>query len=227
MSEPDDDLRGFDGVTRLFPLPGVVLFPHVVAPLHIFEPRYRQMTRDALEGDRLITIIQLKPGGDPAEAERPPIEQVGCLGRIVSHQELPDGRFYVLLAGLRRVRIVRELDVATPYRQALVELVRELPPDAPSEGGRLRALARRMHEILVAGRALVPELDDALRDGTTPLNVLADLAAHVLCLTPAGRQELLDEPHAGRRAERLIELLAREHPRPARPRTYPPPISLN
>src|SRR3954447_23286620 len=98
----DDDVREFDGTCRLFPLPGVVLFPHAILPLHVFEPRYRQMTEDALSGDKLVTIVRLRPAGatlsePPDTLGSPPIERVACVGRILQHERLPDGRFGLLL----------------------------------------------------------------------------------------------------------------------------------
>ena len=113
MLDNDLDQRDFANVTRLFPLPNLVIFPHVVLPLHIFEPRYRQMTEDALAGDRLITIVQISP---PARGEHwtepVPLESVGCLGRIIRHERLADGRFNILLLGRKRVRLRREITTA-------------------------------------------------------------------------------------------------------------------
>src|SRR3954463_13716392 len=102
-----DELRDFSGVCRLFPLPGVVLFPHAVIPLHIFEPRYRQMTEDALDDDKLVTIVQLIPPGTiySGALGTPPVDAVGCLGRIIRHERLSDGRFNLLLLGRKRVRL--------------------------------------------------------------------------------------------------------------------------
>src|SRR4051794_31348321 len=108
------DLQVFGGLCRLFPLPGVVHFPHTILPLHIFEPRYRQMAEDALATDRLVTIVQALPSPDPTGAAEPKIEEVACLGRILNYKRLPDGRFQFLLLGLRRVRLVRE--VADPTK---------------------------------------------------------------------------------------------------------------
>src|SRR5574339_310094 len=85
--------RDFEGTARLFPLPNLVLFPHVVQPLHVFEPRYRQMTVDALAGDRLIALVLLKPGWEAEYEGRPGIYPVACLGRLVADQKLPDGRY--------------------------------------------------------------------------------------------------------------------------------------
>ena len=96
----------------VFPLAGALLFPGSQLPLHIFEPRYRAMVRDALASDRLIAMIQ------PKDAEEPPtLFEVGCIGRIGSCDELDDGRFNIVLEGLSRFRIAREAVVDTPYRQ--------------------------------------------------------------------------------------------------------------
>src|SRR6187551_2039011 len=96
----------------IFPLAGALLFPRSQLPLHIFEPRYRTMVRDALASDRLIAMIQPKDDEEP-----PALFDVGCLGRISACDELDDGRFNIVLEGLSRFRIAREADVATPYRQ--------------------------------------------------------------------------------------------------------------
>jgi Lon protease-like protein len=96
----------------VFPLAGALLFPRSQLPLHIFEPRYRAMTRDALASDRLIAMVQ------PKDAEEPPgLFEIGCLGRIAACDELDDGRFNLVLEGLSRFRIAREAVVETPYRQ--------------------------------------------------------------------------------------------------------------
>src|SRR6516164_9969292 len=98
MMDNDIDLRDFDRVARLFPLPGLAMFPHVILPLHIFEPRYRQMTEDALAGDRLVTMVQIRPSVKGSRWVEPvPIMEVGCLGKIVQHERLADGRFNFLL----------------------------------------------------------------------------------------------------------------------------------
>src|ERR1700752_3118620 len=101
------DLEHFSGTARLFPLPNLVLFPSLLQALHIFEPRYRQMTADALAGDRLIAMVLLRPGWEADYDGRPPVHEVACLGRIAAEQRLPDGRFNLQLRGLSRARIVR------------------------------------------------------------------------------------------------------------------------
>ena len=124
---PDD----FSGCVRLFPLPNLVLFPHVVQPLHVFEPRYCEMLQDALAGDRLIAMLLLEQGWEHQYLHfRHPISQVACVGKILSHTPTEDQRHNILLVGMKRARIVRELEPLRPFREAAVELLEDLyPPD--------------------------------------------------------------------------------------------------
>jgi Lon protease-like protein len=105
----------------IFPLPEVVLLPGEVLPLHIFEPRYRAMVRDALNGHRIIGMVEYEesPGASPS-AGAPAIRNLGCAGFIAEHKELPDGRFLLWLLGLERFSIEEELAVDTLYRQVRV-----------------------------------------------------------------------------------------------------------
>ncbi len=221
------DLRDFDGRVRLFPLAGVVLFPHAVLPLHIFEPRYREMTRDALASDRLVTIVQ--PRTDLLSlGEVPELEKIACLGRILTHEKLPDGRFNFLLLGTKRVRILREMDVDTLYRQAEVEILEDIEPDL-SDQGKQADLVRLYREVARRADGLDPDLDRLL-DGNPPLAVVTDLLAQALGLPPAVKQSFLADRRVDRRADGLSAILrkvalhldAAESPRP-----FPPPFSAN
>src|SRR6266404_347720 len=118
MNDDFSPLAGFCGVARLFPLPNLVLFPHVMQPLHIFEPRYRQMTADALSGDRYIAMVLPMPGWEDSYEAAPPLHPVACIGRIIAEQLLDDGRYNILLRGLARVRIVKEIHCKKMYRIA-------------------------------------------------------------------------------------------------------------
>ena len=122
--EDEHELSGIK-VLRLFPLSGVVFFPHSVLPLHIFESRYREMTEDALDGDRLVTIVMVRPDAEDSTGEVPEIEEFGCVGRIFKHERLPDGRFNILLVGLKRVRLLREVSSRKAYRVAEGEIIDE------------------------------------------------------------------------------------------------------
>src|SRR5690349_9137631 len=110
-----DDLSGFSGIAPLFPLPNVVLFPHLSLPLHIFEPRYRQMTADVLEGDRLLALAQFKPGWETNYEGRPDIHEMVCLAKVVADERLPSGRYNLVVRGLHRAVVTTELATALPY----------------------------------------------------------------------------------------------------------------
>src|SRR5688572_30512693 len=106
----------------IFPLPNVVLFPNVFLPLHIFEPRYRQMVSDALAGERLIGMVLLQPGYEENYERSPAVYDVGCAGLITHVERLSDGRFNIVLRGLERFRIIGEQGPASTglYRRALI-----------------------------------------------------------------------------------------------------------
>src|SRR5690606_16158085 len=132
-------------VTRLsiFPLPGAILFPGLQLPLHIFEPRYRELVGAALASDRQIAMIQPQSGGEGA-----PLFGIGCLGRIDAVEALEDGRYNIVLEGVARFRLLRELEVKTPYRQVEAELMSE-PEDevlSSAERASFEREARRFAE---------------------------------------------------------------------------------
>jgi len=131
----------------IFPLPNVVLFPNVFLPLHIFEPRYRAMVSEALEGDRIIGMVLLKPGFESNYEGRPPIYQVGCAGVITHSEPLADGRFNIVLRGLEKFRVIGE-DRSKSYRMAQVD---SIPEDVPESDRRpLRQQRTRLEAVLAA-----------------------------------------------------------------------------
>src|SRR6201996_9791099 len=99
----------FDGRARLFPLPTLVCSPQVVQPLHIFEPRYREMTADALAGDKRIALVMPKPGWESDYEGRPAVHRVACLGKIGAEQKLDDGRYNLLIRDTPGPRLGRTL----------------------------------------------------------------------------------------------------------------------
>src|SRR5687768_13631084 len=113
----------FSGVARLFPLPNLVMFPHVMQPLHVFEPRYRDLVEEALAGDRLLALALLSPGWESDYEGCPPIYTTACLGAIAKHARLDEGKYNLLLVGVRRVRIRREVPSARTFRLAEAEIV--------------------------------------------------------------------------------------------------------
>jgi Lon protease-like protein len=226
MLDDDLDLRDFAKVTRLFPLPNLVMFPHVVLPLHIFEPRYRQMTEDALAADRLISIIQIMPP-PPGEHWREPVplESVGCLGKIIQHEQLTDGRFNLLLLGQKRVRLCRELSTEKLYRLAEVEILEDQPSALPESQARaeLIGLFRRHFK---SQQKLDPDLDELLSKPVS-LGLLADIITHALNLPPALKQTLLAENSVDLRVDKIRSLLVQVTRGESPDRTFPPPFSAN
>jgi Lon protease-like protein len=184
----------------LFPLPEVSLFPNVSRPFIIFEPRYRTMIADALEGDRIIGMVALRPGFEKDYEGRPPIYEVGCAGRIQQYEKLPDGRYLILLRGLTTFRIASE-DQRKPYRLAHVEAVPELLKS--EELGQLSTLRERLTQLLYVSLPLGaeppdPDLDDAL---------FVNVTAQNLRMAEADRQALLERNSVLDRARALVERL--------------------
>jgi Lon protease-like protein len=207
MGADFEALNQFDGTARLFPLPNMVLFPQVVQPLHIFEPRYRQMTKDALATDSLIAMALLRPGQENELDERPAIYPMACLGVIIADKMLDDGRYLLLLRGLSRIRIVNETKSASSYRSAQAEIVPDLLTISPLE-------CRHVREQL--GKLLLPRFtgDERERrhllemiDGETALGELCDMLSFRLPMPLAQKQELLEQPDVGVRAQVLLEVL--------------------
>lgn len=198
----DPDLSGQLDL-RLFPLPGVVFFPHSILPLHIFEPRYRQMTEDALAGDRLITMVMARPdGGGWRGRVTPNLEEYACVGRILRCEQLPDGRYNFLLLGLKRVRLIRELDLATPYRVAQAEVIEEAEIDEPAYEATKLALVAQFRAFLARSGGIDPELDEVLQ-ADLPLGIVCDILGHSLGFPPPMKQQLLAQPAAPARADLL------------------------
>ncbi len=138
----------------IFPLPETVFFPSVALPLHLFEPRYLQMAEDILPADKLLVIVLLRPGWEKDYHGTPPVHEIATLGRVSSHERLPDGRFNIILQGLERVRILpADGDERLAGRLYRVREIRSAPElRLPEEFSttelslRLRALFRELEE---------------------------------------------------------------------------------
>jgi ATP-dependent Lon protease len=214
MSQPGDDLvfrsEEFSGQARLFPLPNLVLFPHVIQPLHVFEPRYVDLLRDAIERDRLIAMALLEPGWEDDYDGRPPIAPVACLGRVLTWQAQPDNRYNLLLLGLRRVRVVRELPAVRSFREAEVELVED---DYPACAAKRRPALHR--KLVSAFEEVLPRIKDAdelfdqLSVDTISLSTLTDVISYALDLDVRSKQLLLAEGNVDCRAQMLLTHLQR------------------
>jgi Lon protease-like protein len=219
-------LAEFAGKVRLFPLPNLVFFPQVMQPLHIFEPRYRQMTADALEGDRLIALVLPRPGWEKDYAGNPAIHAVACLGRILAEQKLDDGRFNILLRGTARIRVLEEIAGETLYRVARCEVLHEVP--IADEG---RSLFWRTTLIDKAPRWLPKQTEIAdqfgkLLQSDLPLGALCDILAFALPLDAEFKQALLEELRVEARLQALHDFLDVSQAA-ASQRKFPPEFSVN
>jgi Lon protease-like protein len=186
----------------LFPLPNVVLFPNVFLPLHIFEPRYREMVRDALSGDRIIGMVLLKPGYQADYEGRPPVYRIGTAGVITHSEPLPDGRFNIVIRGIEKFRIIDE-DAGRPYRVGRIEAMQDAGPGADRDA--IRRQRRKLEAVLKTAEERTgsdPQFPSAMSDED-----LVNALAQYLALEPIERQALLERDGVLARAEGLAELL--------------------
>jgi hypothetical protein len=185
----------------LFPLPNVVLFPNVFLPLHIFEPRYRQMIDDALGGDRIIGMVLLRPGWEREYEGRPAVYPIGCAGVITHAERLPDGRFNIVLRGMEKFRVSAE-ESGRMYRVGQIDPLPEPPADAWR--AELRLERRKLEELLVPHA-------EGHHDSKVPSSMsdedLVNALAQYLEFEPIEKQALLEREGLLDRCRSLIELL--------------------
>jgi uncharacterized protein len=212
MSAFDDPLflsEEFMGKVRLFPLPNLVLFPHVMQPLHVFEPRYRDLLEDALAGDGLIAMAALAPGWEKDYEGRPALYPIACLGRITTHCRLKDGTYNVLLLGLRRVKLVCELATPRRFREAEAELCADVCPAHSS--AKQKVLRRQLREAVLHVLPALPEAEeqlDQLLGNDMPLGMFTDVMGYILDIDMRRKLSLLAEVNVLRRAELLLHHLS-------------------
>ena len=191
----------------IFPLAGALLFPRSQLPLHICEPRYRAMVRDALASDRLIAMVQPRdwaPSAGDDAGEAPPLFEVGCIGRIAACDELDDGRFNLVLEGLSRFRIAREASVDTPYRQ--VDADRS---GFEEDGDAVLGLAQRA-EIEQEARAYADSLGYSVDwDAVSRLDdeMLVNGICQIAPLDTGSKQALLEARDLAARADLLVQFM--------------------
>jgi Lon protease-like protein len=208
LHTPPDTLE-VPNVLPIFPLPRVVLLPGEVLPLHVFEPRYVAMIRDAMATHKVIGMVEVTPGHEDEMPGSPPVEDVGCVGFIASHEELPDGRFLLFLLGVERFRIDKELDVDTLYRQVQVHYE---PSEETAEGiAGVQALRQELRNLLPD----LVELDDAARgqfmehmDDVSDAQLIA-LASQILEVSSERKRELLEADSLADRFMMIYEDLYR------------------
>ena len=181
----------------IFPLPGAILFPGLQLPLHIFEPRYRELVGSALAKDRRIGMVQPQRGG-----EKSPLYTVGCVGRIGDVEAMEDGRYNIALEGESRFRILRELDVATAFRQVEAELIDD--PETEVLASVERAGFEFEAKRFAAMQGYSVDWDSVERlDDETLINGVAQIAP----FDSAAKQALLEAPTLSERCELMIQLM--------------------
>jgi Lon protease-like protein len=193
MSEPPVRLS-------IFPLAGAILLPRAQLPLHIFEPRYQALVTDAMARDRRIAMIQPRD-----QSDKPALFNVGCIGKVSEVEALDDGRFNLILEGLTRFRVVRELDSTTAFRQ-IEAIISEFGDDIVDDPlsialrGGLIAESKRFARLLgyAVDWSAVETLDD---------ESLVNMISQVAPFDVAAKQALLEAPASADRAELLIQFM--------------------
>jgi Lon protease-like protein len=196
---------GLPEVIPVFPLTGVLLLPRARLPLNVFEPRYLNMTTDALGAERAIGMIQPAEANAERVTQNPGLQRTGCLGRITAFAETDDGRFLITLTGVSRFRVVEELPLHRGYRRVKASY-REFARDREAEPGSL-ADRRRLIGALRAYFAMKKMEVDWTAIGSAPDEALVTSVAMICPLDPAEKQALLECRDMQERAELLTGLL--------------------
>ncbi len=190
----------------IFPLPNVVLFPGALLPLHVFEPRYRELTKEVLAGKQLMGIARLKPGFEDDYEGRPPVFEICGVGSVIESVAHGDGRYDITLRGLAVARIIKELPPERPFRVMHVQEVR----DSPSDPAVTSAWQRKLISLWAQ---LGPHLPESVRDlraltrGAEGAGAYADRLAGALVGDADASQRLLEEPDPAERLRLLTERL--------------------
>ena len=199
---------------KVFPLPSVVLLPGAAAPLHIFEPRYRALVKDALESDGLIAMAQVMPGQETLVAGKPQVEDMLCVGLIGMNEVLEDGRYNLVLIGVARARVRSELPSSQLYREFEAELVEDEEVDPEVDVNLRRAVVELVARLPTQVGQRVAQVASRVSGGA-----LADVVASTFMQDAAKRFEVLNETDVRQRIEIVTEelLMLVGHLKPRKP----------
>jgi len=192
-------------IIPVFPLPDLVFFPKTYLPLHIFEPRYRQMVMDVKTGDRMIGMVLLKEGWEENYYQNPPIFQVGCVGRMIKAESLEDSRFNIILYGLKKFSIKDEF-FDRSYRQAAIAPLgsrSEIPVALSTELKECLTRLLKEHAALLKIERQLESLMQSCLDDETLIHTLS----FALNFTPLEKQFLLEAEELEQQAHRLVDLI--------------------
>ncbi len=219
------------GVIPIFPLPDKVMLPQEIVPLHIFEPRYRNMIADVMTSERLLGMAMLKPGWeDYYQSKTAPIHEMICVGYVAADQKLRDGRSLIILQGLSRAVIEREIESDVPYRTAQCRIRLDRQSDLPAIDRQ-----HRKQELLYRYLQLLPHLS-LVQNGVVPpectnlsLGRLSDLLASTLSLSADESLRILMELDGDERSELVLDLIKQKLRSAPKPESivFPPQFSEN
>ena len=206
--ESDKNFSEKNIIIPLFPLPTTVFYPNTSLPLHIFEPRYRNMVEDALNGKGEIGMVLLKPGWESDYQGTPEIMTIGCVGKIPRHSELPEGKYNILLSGLYRFRILNEIK-GKAYRQAEVALLKEINnKDLTSEASPIKEQLIRTMQLYLKNLPDGAKIEEALHmENCQNLAEFVDKITHHFDLPVNKMQEFLEQQDVEKRANSLYSLI--------------------
>lgn len=197
------DLDDVPAVVPVFPLSGALLLPGSQLPLNLFEPRYLAMFDTALKASRVIGMVQPAFSGDVGRPDKPNLCKIGCLGRITAHSETGDGRYLITLEGICRFRIIEELDVTTPFRQArIAPFVSDLADEDEGSDVNREELLEAFRAYLEANQLEADWSSVNKANNASLVNALSVMSPY----GPAEKQALLEAPDLKSRAETLVAI---------------------
>ena len=226
-SLPED----FGNVVRLFPLPNVVLFPGIVQALQLFEPRYKALVADALETDQLITMALIDTQGQTQQSDVPSIAKTVCVGKVLSHTRLDDGRYNIFLVGVRRAEVVSELITEAPYRMAEVRLIEEQLFEGHEFSVLRTEVCARFRKLASYRSGWHQDALDQFLGEDLPLSQLIDMVCYSCGAGITEQQRVLEAVDLGERGKVVLEILnsqieATENGQGST-QDFPPSFSLN
>ena len=219
----------FSGFARLFPLPNLIMFPHVMQAMHIFEPRYRALFEEAVADDKLIALSVLAQGWEVDYEGRPALESMACLCRIATYQRTPEGTYNVLLLGVRRIKLQEELPPTKPFRVAEAKIIE----DHVASHHSVEEIKGLQQQLLVAFKRSMPKIPasyeqiDELLGSQITLGMLADIVAYTADLNSKTKLVLLKTSNVVDRVQVLLRALDRGGDSNKIRRTFPPAFSVN
>ena len=200
--DEDKIISNMEDVVPLFPLGNMVFFPNTVIPLHIFEERYKQMVDDSASSHNLICMTLMNEN-EKNNDDNETISKIGCVGRIISNEEIEEGKKNIILYGIGRIKI-DEIIYSKPYRQAKINLIKSI------EAKDNTALYKRIVDLVGEWNLLIQDYNDSYKikiDPNANFCKLIDSLSSIVVSSSLERQYLLEELDEGKRGVRLIEVL--------------------